>query len=72
MQVGLAEGKTETQSSLWTMAVATVGETPSLTQEFIEKCARDQQLSCIFPSLGPPLQAAPQHSNQACPSWVNT
>ena len=33
MQAGLAEGETETQSCLWTTAVAMVGETPSLTRE---------------------------------------
>ena len=38
MQVGLAEGQTETQSSLWTtVGVAVVGETPRLTGGFIGK-----------------------------------
>ena len=36
--VGLAEWETETQSWLWTtVGVATVGETPSLTWEFVAK-----------------------------------
>ena len=54
------------------MAVAAVGETPSLTQEFIGKWARDEQGSCIVPSLDPPPQAAPQHSKEGCPALVNT
>ena len=54
------------------MLVAVVGETPSLTQEFLEKCARDEQVSCIVPSLAPPPEAAPQHSKEVCPAWVNT
>ena len=42
------------------MAVAAVGETSSLTQELVEKCARDEQASCTVPSLAPPPQAAQQ------------
>ena len=72
MQVGLAEGKTETQSSLWTMAVATVGETPSLTPECVEKWAIDEQGSCTVPSLAPPPQAAQQSSKEGCPALENT
>ena len=34
--VGLPKGK-QTQGGLWTTAVAAAGETPSLTQEFVEK-----------------------------------
>ena len=54
------------------MAIAAVGETPSLTQEFVEKWARKEQASCIVPSLAPPPQAAPQGSTEGCPAWVNT
>ena len=53
-----AEGESETQNWLWTTAVAVVGETPSLTQESVGKCARDEQASCIVPSLAPPPQKA--------------
>ena len=53
-------------------AIATLGETPSLTQESVRKCARDQQVSCIVPSLAPPPQAVPQHSKEGCPARVNT
>ena len=38
--------------------VAKVGETPSLTREFIGKWARDKQVGCVIPSLAPPPQAA--------------
>ena len=64
MWAGLAEWETEPQSSLWTTTagVASVGETPSLTREFIEKWARDEQGSCIVPSQAPPPQGALQHS----------
>ena len=41
------------------MLVAEVGETPSLTQEFIGQWARGKLGSCIIPSLAPPPQAAP-------------
>ena len=54
------------------MEVVTVGETPSLTGEFIEKWAIDEQESCIVPSLAPPLQAALQHSKEGCLAQVNT
>ena len=53
------------------MAVATVGETPSLTREFIEKCVRAEQVSCIVPSLAPPPQAARKHSKEGCTVLVN-
>ena len=56
--MGLTKGATETQSGLWTMVVAVVGETPSLTQKSIGKSARDKQGSCIVPSLAPPPQAS--------------
>ena len=49
-----------------------MGETPRLTQEFIEKCARNKQESCTVPSLAPPRQAAPQRSKEGCPVQVNT
>ena len=39
-----------------TQAVAAVGETPSLTREFIEKWARDERVSCTVHSLMPPPQ----------------
>ena len=61
---GLAEGGTQIQSWLWATAVAAVGETPSLTLEFIEKWARDEQESCIVPSLASPPQAELQHSKE--------
>ena len=53
------------------MMVAAVGETPSLTQKFIEKWSRDKQVSCIVPSLAPTPQTVPQCS-KVCPAWVNT
>ena len=60
-------------SWLWAMAgVAAVGDTPSLTWEFLEKCARDEQVSCTVPSLAPPPQAELQHSKESCPAWVHT
>ena len=46
------------------MAVATLGETPSLTQD--RKWARDEQASCIVPSLAPPQQAV-QQGGLPCP-----
>ena len=56
-----------------------VGETPSLTQEFVGKLARAELASCIgkllswqVPSLAPPPQAVPQHSKESCPALVNT
>ena len=49
-----------TQRWLWATVVATVGEAPSLTQESVEQCARDEQESCIVPSLAPPSQAPQQ------------
>ena len=49
-----------------------MGETLSLTQEFVEKCARDEQANCIVPSLAPHPQAAPPCSKEGCPAWVNT
>ena len=64
--------ETETQRWLWTTAVAMVGEAPSLTWEFVEKCAREEQVSCIIPSLAPPPQAAPQRSKEGCPALVTT
>ena len=54
------------------MAVAAVGETPSLTQEFIGKWARDEQVNCIVRSRTPPPQAAPQRNKEGCPALVNT
>ena len=52
--------------------VAKIGETPSLTQEFIEKCMRDEQVSCTVSSLAPLPQAAPQCSKEFCPAQVTT
>ena len=49
-------------------AVATLRETPSLTQESDRKCARDKQASCTVPSRAPP----PQGSKEGCPAQVNT
>ena len=49
-----------------------MGETPILTWEFIEKCSRDEQVSCIVLSLAPPTQAAPQHSKEGCPAHMTT
>ena len=69
---GLAEGGTQIQSWLWATAVAAVGETPSLTLEFLKKCTIDDQASCTVLSLAPPTQVAPQPSKQGCPAWVNT
>ena len=69
---GLSSGETETQSWLWTTAVVVVGETPSLMQESAGKCATDKQVNHTVPSLAPPPQAAPQHSKEGCPTWVNT
>ena len=46
------------------MAVATLGETPSLTQD--RKWARDEQASCIVPSLAPLPQAVWQRSKEGC------
>ena len=39
------------------MAVATVGETPSLTWESLGKCAGEEQVICFVPFLAPPPQA---------------
>ena len=65
---GWRKGKTETQNWLWTMVgVAIVGDTPSLTREFVEKCVRDEQASCTVPSLAPPPQAA---KRVALPRWI--
>ena len=72
VQVGLTEGETETQSSLWTAAVAAVGETPSLTRECLEKWSRAEQVNCIVPSLVPIPQAAPQRNKDGSPAQVNT
>ena len=41
-------------------------------REFIEKCARDKQASCIVPSLAPPPQAVLPRSKESCPAQVNT
>ena len=49
-----------------------MGETPSLTQEFVRKWAREEEASCIVPSLTPPPQAAPQYIKEGCLAWVNT
>ena len=49
------------------LGFATVGDTPSLTGQFVEK-----QASCTVPSLAPPPQAAPQHSKDRCPAQVST
>ena len=57
-----------TQRWLWAMEVAVVGEAPSLTQESIEKCARDEQ---SVPSLDLPPQAAQQGRKEGLPAWVN-
>ena len=54
------------------MAGAAVGETPSLTQEFVEKWARDEQGSCTVPSLAPPLQTVPHGNKECCPALWNT
>ena len=70
MKAGLAKDETEPQSSLWTkVGVALVGETPSLTGEFVGKCAKAEQGSCIVPSLALPPQAAQQLSKEVCPAW---
>ena len=50
------------------VGVAVVGETPSLTGESVGKWGRDEQVSCIVPSLAPPPQAATQHSKEVCPA----
>ena len=45
-----------------------VGDTPSLTQESVGKCARAEQRSCTVPSLAPPLynlSAVPRQRNMA-------
>ena len=52
--------------------VAKVGETPSLTREFIGKWARDKQVGCVIPSLAPPPQAALKGSKEGCPALVYT
>ena len=59
--------------------IAMVGETPSLTQEFIEKCAREEFIekcarlnSRTVPSLAPPPQAVQQHSKEGCPARVSS
>ena len=66
MLAGLAKGDTETRSGLWTVEVVAVGETLSLTGEFVEKWARDKQASCIVPSMAPPGQTVWQHSKEGC------
>ena len=71
MGAGSAEGKTETQLTVDYAGLAMVEETPSLTQEFVGKWARDKQASCIVPSLAPPPQAALQCSKEGCPALVN-
>ena len=38
----------------------------------IGKCTKDEQVSCIVPSLAPPPQAVPQHSKEGCPAPVDT
>ena len=43
---------------------ASVGGTPSLTEQFLEKCT--------VPSLVPPPQAVLQPSKEGCPDPVNT
>ena len=73
-QAGLTEGKTETQRWLWAVAVAIAGESPSLTEEFVGKQAREEHGSrqphhCL---PAPPQQAAPQWSKEGCPALVNT
>ena len=68
---GCLKGKTETQSWLWAMAgVAMVGETLSLTQEFLEKCTGDEQASCTVPSLAPPPQAGSAAKRVALTQWI--
>ena len=44
------------------VGVATVGESPSLTQESLGKCAADEKVSCIVLSLAPPHR---QHCSTA-------
>ena len=56
------------QKWLWATNIAVVGEAPSLTQESIEKCARDEQ---SVPSLDLPPQAAQQGRKEGLPAWVN-
>ena len=50
----LTQGETEPRRWLWTTAVSAVGETPSLTPEFLEKSARDEQAGNTVPSLASP------------------
>ena len=44
--------------------VTTVRETPGVTPESPEECARDEQVSHTLPSLAPPPQAVPQLAAQ--------
>ena len=71
MCVGLAEGKTETQSSLWTMAVAMVGETQS-HMRIRWKVGLELSRQAAVSSLAPLPQAAPQCSKEGCPAQENT
>ena len=62
--------KLKTQAS-W--GFATVGETPSLTQQsFLESGARAEKVSGIVPSLTVPPQIAPHCSKEGCLTQVNT
>ena len=54
------------------IGVAVVEEAPSLTQESVEKCTREEQVSHTIPSLAPPQQAVPQLTKQGCPAGVIT
>ena len=66
---GAGGGETETQSSLWTTAVAVVGETLSLTWDFLGKWARDEQASCIVPSLALPYRQCLRAARRAAQAW---
>ena len=69
---GLTERETETQSWLWTTAgVATVGETPSCTWEFIGKWGYGWAWAALFPLW--PLPHRQHHSparRVALPWWI--